>query len=298
VNELIRWLASHPTFVLGTALWGIIGTVASLYSIYITYHFNRQNKKMPCYMVRSTPIFYDTLATLPELSIRVTGYGKPITNLTVTNFLFWNEGAVTIQKTDVPADDSLGIKAVGDCRILRAEVVTQVNPAAHAEVSLNIRERSLVAVSFEFMDCKQPFLVKVAHTGKSSSDLTVIGQVIGAGPFIPIPHEKFASLKARRYNRITTSARRSAALFNKVTVRKRWVYGMALTGLSMFIIAFSAYKIQRVFKALPSDDAFGVTFFEFVIYFPFAYYFGLMGYFVLNRVPPQLFDDFEGQMSL
>lgn len=298
MNDLIRWLASHPTFVAGTALWSIIGTFASIYSIYIAVQFNRQNKKMPCYMVRSNPIFYDTSATIPELSIRVTGYGKPINNLTVTNFLFWNGGAVTIRKTDVPADDVLGIKAVGDCRILRAEVVTQVNPAAHAEVHLNVRDRALVPVTFEFMDCKQPFLVKVAHTGKSSSDLTVIGQVIGAGPFVLIPHEKFASLKTRRYNRITTSAIRSASLFNKVTVRKRWVYGMALTGVSLFIIAFSAYKIQRAFKALPSNDALGVTFFEFIIYFPFAYYFGLMGYFILNRVPPQLFEDFEAQMSL
>jgi hypothetical protein len=287
MNEVLKDLVANPTFIISMAFLGAVGTAGTFYGLYLTIRLFKLGLRLPRYTMRSQPVFVNLTNKIPELTISYSGYGKSIENLTITKILLWNAGRTPIRKEDVPEADPIRLRVGPNCTILHASVLITANAAANCQVSYNKRTRDSATISFDFMDFNQPCLVKIVHTGKSGADLQVCGQVVGAGSLEFIPYHKFASKRG------AGPIRKFAA----VVGQSRWriLVGLACVTLSLFTCFFSAVKIKMFFEQSP-DDAWQLTQIELMIYALPAIILALTGHYILYRIPPQFFDEFEAEV--
>jgi len=289
LKSIIQRLATDPTLILVFGAFTVVGAVVGAYAIYVTIKLFRISNRLPRYTIRSIPILSDIPTRLPEIKIHHDGYGDQIRNLTVTRILLWNAGTVSIRKDDVPPSDPITLHALKDAVILGAQVMKIENPASNFTATFNRRDRKSVVFAFDFMNQNQSILVKVVHTGKASDDLKMSGQVIGSGPFVPIPYRIFAGEAGRRPN-----IYRYASAF--VKTKHPRLYGTAFLGVALLVVVHSIINIITYFQRMPRDQAIAVTQIEFMIFGIPTAILAHMAYLILFCTPPRFFDEFEAEI--
>lgn len=171
---MLRWWAANWKDV--CAIVGIlIGVVGAFVSI------RGWKRKKPIYLGLSNNLFSGLGNKVPDVEVKFSGYGQPITALTVTKIAFWNAGTETIKKQDIVKEDPVTIVGKQGVVLLSANVLDSVSPHNKFECKLN-QDRSRATVTFEYIDHNQGTIIQVFHTGTSNADITVQGTIIGASP--------------------------------------------------------------------------------------------------------------------
>lgn len=218
----------------------------------IVLYIKGKKAKKPRYYIKSHNLVTDFTSKLDKLKLL---YGNTsIMNLTVSKVGFWNEGEL-IESKDILEEDPLRIESIGECEILNATVIKEINKLNNFRINL-VNGKS-VTILFNFLDKGQGGAIQVIHTGKGTSDIKVDGYVKGIGkPRPSYTRGRIATILDRVLN---PSAQ------NKPTkpspVRERRVNAIALLFMALVVLmmGFSSGSI-------PSMAFFSLIFLLLVVY--------------------------------
>lgn len=157
----------------------IIGTTVGISGILFGYYLYRVGRRVkePSWSIRSNNLIRNYGSRLAGL--RVQFGDQDVQNLTVSRILFWNAGGDTIRKSDITSANPLKIIPCNDAALLEARVLSassesnKVSCIAHAD-------QKGAFLEFDYLDRDQGAVIQIVHTGTSSNDLTLVGDIIGA----------------------------------------------------------------------------------------------------------------------
>ncbi len=171
---MAEWWATNWEKVIAVAgaLIGVIG---------LYFGVKGWKRKKPYYLICSNNIFKGLEHTIPDVEVKFPGYGQPVKSLTVTKIAFWNAGNETIKKQDVVKEDQITIRGKDGVVFLSSSIIDVVSPHNKLDCKLN-QDRSIVTITFEYLDHNQGGNIQVFHTGVSNADIFMQGTIIGGSP--------------------------------------------------------------------------------------------------------------------
>jgi hypothetical protein len=165
---------------------GIIGLVAS-------YYFYRKSIRIkePVYSIKSNNLISGSASTLENLSVIYKD--EKVNNLTVSKVLFYNRGGETITGKDIVNRNFLKISSKS-CDVLDSSVIEVNNSSNNFSVYYD-KPSKIVAIDFDYLDQNQGAVIQVIHTGLSSEDITVQGDVMGVQNIVNLRPDRFSVYK-------------------------------------------------------------------------------------------------------
>ena len=129
------------------------------------------------YLMRTDILIQDNISTISGLKIMYDDC--VIANLSTTTIAFWNNGSETIDDRDRVISNPLRISTSKTARVLNAKIIFTNNQSNHLSVETD-DEGNNIYLLFDYLDKDQGGIIQVIHTGKSSRDLSITGDVKGA----------------------------------------------------------------------------------------------------------------------
>jgi hypothetical protein len=150
-------------------------TIASLLA---TYYFYRKSVRIkePYWAIHSNNLIQGYSSKLSDL--RVLYKREKVENLTISKVLFWNNGADTIDRLDIMTANQLRITGVDKTKLLDVKLLAVNNPSSQFSLEF-ADDKSCAYLSFDYLDNKQGAVIQVVHSGISSDDIIVTGDVKG-----------------------------------------------------------------------------------------------------------------------
>jgi hypothetical protein len=170
--DFSQTLTSNPWLTLLSVIVAIVAVIVA-----IVFGIKSSRSRKPYFRKISATIVSDF--TNKVQSIQMLFDGKPISDVTITRFLFWNAGRETIRKEDIAQSDPLRITVTDGKEILESKIVKENNDASMFKLSPI--GRTALDLSFDFAERNQGAIIQVIHTGKTEKDIDLTGTVIGAG---------------------------------------------------------------------------------------------------------------------
>ncbi len=193
------------------ALW--VASIAA--SIIITHlaHLLTRKHKLPRYAIRSVALIRESKRLFPDLQLHFKGYGEDIDNFTVSRVILWNAGRDTIRKADMVDEEPLRVTVMPGIVILAANILQENNPPNGITCTVK-RDKAAVDIGFKFLDHNNGAVLEVLHTGSQADDITVTGQLIGAGKPKRAKLEPLTNVGPgfKTYQRAVRTGRRKPAL--------------------------------------------------------------------------------------
>jgi hypothetical protein len=153
----------------------VIGGILSVY-----FYLKSLRDKKPCWGIRGNTLIEDYSNLYEHLKISYND--QPVQNLTVSKVVFWNDGLQTINKQDLVTVNPLRISALNDVRILDATILCANNSSSLFEVKVADDQKAAL-MTFDYLDKNQGAVIQVIHSGTSSLDLMIVGDVKGVRQF-------------------------------------------------------------------------------------------------------------------
>ncbi|NTW88945.1 MAG: hypothetical protein HGB26_07465 [Desulfobulbaceae bacterium] len=222
---------------IGGFVLGLIGLISS----YIFYKLSIRAKE-PSWGVRSINLIRSRTARIENLEIKFLGHD--IENLTVSRVLFWNEGAETIDTTDITMANPVKLVFGGNTKVLDARVYAVNNSANQFKARIDEQD-NVVFLEFAYLDRKNGAVIQVIHTGTSSEDVQILGDIKG----VKVIRNRFSA--QHRLSRTIRKLFRSSS--RKSTSFMGFIFGV------IYIIAGILSVISRDFREMvkaapqPSD---------------------------------------------
>lgn len=203
----------NPLFTILAFIIAIVGIILA-----IVFYLKGKKARKPMYFIQSNNLVAGFSKRLGKLQLL---YGDTsIENLTVSKIAFWNDGE-TIEWGSIVEEDPLRVESLGNCDILDANVIKEINPINKFGVDLINRKEARIL--FTFLDKGQGGAIQVIHTGKGSSDIEVGGFIKGAGKPRPsyrtnllakIGSKIFSTPKQKQQKESPIKQRRAFGLFS------------------------------------------------------------------------------------
>lgn len=151
----------------------IIGFISGSLITFFAQRFYRKERE-PCFDIASVNIIKETKSGINDLEIK---YKRTnITNFTITQIYFWNDGKQSIRKEDIPSGNPIKIKIKNDYKILSYEQTADKTENNFRITSSS--DRKALNLKFDFIEKDDGILVRLYHTGLSDDDIEIIGNVI------------------------------------------------------------------------------------------------------------------------
>lgn len=173
MDAFADFLSRNHWFIVITGLCSAIGIPLAIF-----YYFKSLRVRKPRYAVRTTALISASKARISALKITFDGYDQPITNLSVTNLAFFNDGKETIRREDIASPLTLYIE---DDVILDAALIQHTTEDNEFDITSN---NTSATITFRYVDFDEGALFQILHTGKSE-DITLDGKIMGAGTPYP-----------------------------------------------------------------------------------------------------------------
>lgn len=157
----------------------VISIAVGVTGIILAYVFHRAGQRMrePYWTIQSNNLIRDYSAALPDLEVLFSGL--QVQNLTVSKIVFWNKGRETIHGEDIAAANPLRVVGRGDVKLLDTGVLKMNNLSSQVSIAMQ-PGRSTALLEFDYLDHKQGASLQVVHTGISSADISLAGDIKGA----------------------------------------------------------------------------------------------------------------------
>ncbi len=170
MHRLFDFFKGDPWLNILFLLLAVVGIILAT-----IFYFKSLKEKKPVFSKQTFRLVNNTLSTINNIDIRYKNI--QLRNLSLTKIAFWNAGKDPIISSDIASSDPLVIQTnkdtlIYDFEISHAKAVNNINVSRLNENSLNI--------SFEFLNCNDGLVVTIYHNGKSSSDLSISGTIIGS----------------------------------------------------------------------------------------------------------------------
>jgi hypothetical protein len=176
------------TDIIGVTI-GILGIVIG---IVVSYYFYKKSVRIkePVYSIKSNNVISGSQSKYERL--RVLYEDTEIENFTVSKILFFNQGSETITRQDIETSSPLRISCK-NCDFLDISTLQVNKPSNNFDILQEATER--VLISFEYLDKNQGGVIQVIHTGLSSEDLEVYGDIKGVEKLSQIDSKQLESKK-------------------------------------------------------------------------------------------------------
>lgn len=162
----------NPWFQVAGFVVGILGLLVAVF----TWLLSRRYKRM-YFMVRSFNLVNKKRSTVPSLSVSFSG--RPVDALTISKVAIWNSGTDAILNRDIPSSERIRIQCVNGADILECSIIQVSSPSCNCRIDgLSNNSQALL---FDFLDPDDGLVLQVAHTGSSSRNIVIKGQIIGNG---------------------------------------------------------------------------------------------------------------------
>jgi hypothetical protein len=155
----------------------IIGGIISFY-----FYWKGRRIKDPCWDIRSVNLIEGFKIKLENLEILYKH--KIIDKLTISRIILWNAGLETINSNDITSLDPLRIIASENVNILDIKLLITNNPPSAINCILS-KDGKSAFINFDYLDNNQGAVFQLIHTGKSSSELKMIGTIKGTRKITP-----------------------------------------------------------------------------------------------------------------
>lgn len=153
---------------LGWAIGGIGIAVSFLLFVW------SRKKRVPIYRCRTTRLISSSINQIDGLDIL---YDKKKLNaLSITKVVLWNAGRDTISGTDVSELDRLRLSIDSDYEILSCDILKQTKIANNFSAHI-AEDKKNIYLAFDYFDHNEGIVLKIRHTGTSSSDLSINGSI-------------------------------------------------------------------------------------------------------------------------
>lgn len=186
----------------------VIGIIASLVGIPVTYLVARRSRRRPELRFKTD---FDVLLApedrLVERGLSLSFKGEAVQRISRTYIALWNEKGDTIRGTDIVAADPLRIICDPDDTVLLARVLHRSRPSNSLTCEpLNGSPQPSVLISFDFLDSDDGGIIEILH--QSHIEPTLTGAIRGTR----IKDEGAASLTADDLSWFSASRRRRMLL--------------------------------------------------------------------------------------
>jgi uncharacterized membrane protein len=153
----------------------IIAGVFFILGLIPTYYFYVKSIRIkePVYSIRSSNIISDDTSDFPDLVVSYRG--QQVRNFTFSTVLFFNRGALTIDRPDIASRNPLRI-VPRDCNILEASVFIYNNPSNGITLTSD-ETRGGFTIDFEYLNQNDGAILTILHDGVSSENLVVVGDM-------------------------------------------------------------------------------------------------------------------------
>jgi hypothetical protein len=157
----------------------ILGVAGIVIGAIVSYYFYKKSIRIkePCFDIKSYNLIEGYVSTFEGLEVSYKD--QKIENLTVAKVAFWNNGAETINKSDITSADPIRIVGVNGSVILNSKTISANNKANLLSSKLH-RDKNAVYIGFDYLDRQQGGIFQVVHTGLRSEDIKIEGTIKGA----------------------------------------------------------------------------------------------------------------------
>ncbi|RNI30933.1 hypothetical protein EFA69_06480 [Rufibacter immobilis] len=224
-DEIANSIALNPWFVL---IGGIVGVLGLFLSIY--FYFKSKSVKSLSYNTKNFQLVDSKLNKVEGLDVSYKG--SKVLNLTVTRFIIWNSGNVTIRRDDIASKDPLRIAIVNEGGFLDYQVVREVNKVNDFTVTPIANGRELL-IDFEYLDHNDGIIIQTYHTS-TIPFVRLLGTIKGIKGF---NSSIMISTAASDYNDEVTDG--------KITFKKKLIRFVSSTFAPVFWMSFGAYLMYH-----------------------------------------------------
>jgi hypothetical protein len=169
VEAFGKWLVENWL----TVVIFLLGLAAT----YIAYRWSRKDR-IPSYAIIHFNVIDKSGGLFPSLRVGYHGHGEDLEVFSVTRVYVWNAGDETIRKTDVAKNDPIRI-SVANGVIVAAAVIHRTREINQFDC-VSKRDKTVVELSFEFLDRDDGAIIQVCHSARNESDIAIRGTVLGA----------------------------------------------------------------------------------------------------------------------
>lgn len=272
VFSLLIWASDYLGWLIGG-----IGIAVS----FILY-FRSRKKRIPIYRCRTTRLITSSIKQIDELDIL---YGKKKLNaLSITKIVLWNAGRETISGSDVSEVDRLRISIGSDYEILSCDILNQTKIANNFSVQIADNKKNIY-LAFDYFDHNEGVVLKIRHTGSSSSDISVNGSIKAVRKII----------RGNEAMNITTN---TSQRFQRMRKNRWWflLLGVVLLAFAFIVMFFSNWIVEQRFglngKVFGRTSIFVLLLLLINYSSSFIYRFSL---FLNNPIPDSLFTDYVNE---
>jgi len=153
----------------------VIAIIFFVIGLIPTYYFYRKSLRIkePIYSIGSRNVISDYSSKYKNLTVSYKN--EKVENFTVSRVLFFNHGAMTLDRNDIATRNQLRIIAKSG-NILDATVLQVNNPSSDFKVSLD-RANGSIIVEFDYLNQDHGAVIEVIHTGLASKDIELVGDI-------------------------------------------------------------------------------------------------------------------------
>jgi hypothetical protein len=165
-----------------------------LVTIIFSYYFYKKGLRIkePVYSIKSVNWISGSTSTLKNLSISY--LDRKVESLTVSKILFYNRGSETIHRQDIETIDRLNITST-KYEILSADVLQANNPSNKFQIDYD-EPKNYIFFEFDYLDKNQGAIIEIIHTGLSSEDLNISGDIKGVQRLTQVNPEQLIAKSA------------------------------------------------------------------------------------------------------
>ena len=156
---------------------GIIGLTLTALGLILT--LRSLNQAIPFYTIREISLFQVSHKLLEEKDLKVMYEGNFVDQILISQFAFWNGGNKLLSFENASSHVPLSISFNKKCKIFNAELQYQSNEYNATQIKYD-KENNRVYISFDYLNSKDGFIIKVIHDQSPLNDYHVKGAFKGS----------------------------------------------------------------------------------------------------------------------
>lgn len=245
----------------------------------IIFYLNGKKSKIPTYILRTISLVQEKIQKIETVKILYSG--NKVDNLSISKIAFWNAGKDTIDHMDIAQNNPIRLIIEENYLFLEANIIYQKNPSNNFNISLSDNNK-YIDITFDYFDYEEGIVLQVFHTGNTSKNITLIGQVKSVKKI----HRKDNSrLFMSSIDNILSKKIKTGSNFNLIL---GWT--VLIIGLFVIFFSFIPTYIQTPQKEYNPDES---KFIANITLFILGVIYSLMGYSMVKRKIPKGFNVFN-----
>lgn len=158
--------------------WATIGTIFTIFGIFLALYYGKEKKREPVYSVIKTPsLIFDRFNASPKIKLIVNDSLTLAENVYITTLVIWNKGKLPINKEDIRQDLFIYCSD-STSKILDFKIIEEKESGV-SNFKL-IPKKEDLKIDWDYFDPGFGFKFQVIYTGNDLTKIVVSGNVLGS----------------------------------------------------------------------------------------------------------------------